>query len=681
MKFILGQTLLALLVSVAEASPVEKVVTLLQGLASDLVKDEKTEQAVYDKYACWCETTTARKAQAIDDGKKEMQRLGQEILKYKGTVAVRISEVAELKTQIAENRESQEQSTGLRSKENAAWQSESQETKQALASISTAIDVLAKATKPALLQQDMTAKVQSTVFAAIDTMPTKALSAISTAKLMKLRTAVQAHGKYAPQSATITGILSDMYTTMGADLQDSTALEGSRNRNFEAYIATKDKQLAQLNQISARKHGEQVEAETMLADSTGAYDDVSKQLNSDVEFFGVTKKACEQKTADWQTRSTLRTEEIKGVNDALTILTSDDAKELFAKSIKPGMEKSSLLELDASVAPQKVAKAPQQSKQAGLDKLYNNLKAKAMSSHSLKLATLAADVRMAKTGHFDQVLKSIDALIGVLATEQESDTKKRDQCKEQYQDISQESAKLDWKLKNNDAKIEKLQSLIDKRDAEKTATVIEIADTKQVITDMNSERKNENSAFVQAKKDDLSAIQLLDQAKQTLTEFYKKNNVKVLLQEKADPMTDPDKAPDASFSGKGQRKNQSKGIVAIMTMLIEDLQAEVKNEVKAEESAQLSFEESVASAEKLLKDLTGRKVRLDGVIADRKGEKTEEGDDKTSNEASLADQTKEKKDIQKDCDFMTEKYSDRRKSRDAEMEALRDAKEFLSGLN
>merc|ERR1719428_2710837 len=72
----------------AEDGPVDKVVKLLETLQSDLENDEKAEQAVYDKYACWCEETTARKVIDIKDVNDAVRRLGQEILKQKGIMSV-----------------------------------------------------------------------------------------------------------------------------------------------------------------------------------------------------------------------------------------------------------------------------------------------------------------------------------------------------------------------------------------------------------------------------------------------------------------------------------------------------------------------------------------------------------------------------------------------------------------
>ena len=43
-----------------EKSPVTKIVGLIKELKTKIVADGKAEQNLYNKYACWCETTTAR---------------------------------------------------------------------------------------------------------------------------------------------------------------------------------------------------------------------------------------------------------------------------------------------------------------------------------------------------------------------------------------------------------------------------------------------------------------------------------------------------------------------------------------------------------------------------------------------------------------------------------------------
>merc|ERR1719201_99025 len=64
-------------------------------------------------------------------------------------------------------------------------------------------------------------------------------------------------------------------------------------------------------------------------------------MNQAAEFFDATKKSCEEKSADWENRKTLRAEELAGVDKALEILDNDDARALFKASIKPGQETAS----------------------------------------------------------------------------------------------------------------------------------------------------------------------------------------------------------------------------------------------------------------------------------------------------------------------------------------------------
>merc|ERR1719221_2371629 len=97
----------------ADVFPVERVVKLLEDLKEKLGQDEKQEQQAYDKYACWCEKTTARKATAITDAQADLRALGQAILSLKGRVATLTSEIEELDAGIEENKKVQATLTSI----------------------------------------------------------------------------------------------------------------------------------------------------------------------------------------------------------------------------------------------------------------------------------------------------------------------------------------------------------------------------------------------------------------------------------------------------------------------------------------------------------------------------------------------------------------------------------------
>jgi len=666
-------------------TPVERVVNLLQDLKTQLREDKDKEQAVYDKYACWCEQTTERKAGAIEDAKVELKSLGSQILELTAKVSTLSSEIEQNTKDSTDNEKAQQELTSIRSKENRAYMAEAAEIKQAISALEHALIVLQGSAGASLLQRGAaaasTGRAIDALQDAISSVPGNTLAKLekkgktAAARLALLRNSAEGLSKgnahYAPQAATITGILDEMYKTFAEDSQHADEAEADANKGYEGLTATKQEELILLQEALQKAEKDKAESEQMLAEATQAYDDTEEQLKTDIEFFDKTKEGCTNKADEWQTRTTLRAEEVEGISKALEILTSDAARELFATAIQPGIGFLQVSSLEASMAP--VVK-----------KAYEALKAQAAATHSLKLARVAADLRLAKAGHFDEVIASIDTWIGKLKDEAQADIEKRDQCLQEYQKINSTMADLSWKVEVNDATIGKLEALIKKLEEEKEQTIKEIDATSEQIADMKAERTAENEAFLQAKKADEDSIGLLTQATEFLSAYFTKNKIELgplqnFLQQGPEFERSPDDAPDAVFSDKGKRKGESKGIVAILATIIEDLGSEISNAVKAEAAALELFEENLKIAEELLLNLQTKKTNLETAIANRKTDKTAEEEKKTKNEADLADEEKYLKDITPDCDFVINSFDSRAKKRTAEMDGLRHAKELLSG--
>lgn len=696
-------------------SPVEKVVILLKELQDRIEQDGENEQKIYDKYACWCDISMKKKADAIDQARKDLRALSQEILKLRGTIATLASEIQELADMIAENEKLQADATALREKENAAYMAETTEMKQALAALQDAITVLIegstlvqKGSATALFQRARGGAAVSAetsakaVKKALDVMPMTAK--MSEKQLSALTAFVQDHssGKYAPQSLTIQGILKDMYDTFSTDLEESTLVEATNNREYELFIKTKEAEKAAMQQAKKLREEQKADAEQALAEATAMYDETYATKESDEEFFDATKESCLAKKAEMDTRVAARTEELEGISKALEILTSDSARELFASAIKPGKETGASAKYDTEAVALSFMQLDGDAT-APRAKAYALLKRQATKAHSIRLAQLAAQVHEAKVGHFDAVIKAIDEMLKALMEENVADIAKRDQCKAEYQDTEATSKQLKWEIEKNQAKIDKLESIIAEHEAEKEATIKHIAETQEAIAVMTKEREESNAAFLAAKDEDLKAIDLLHQAKTVLLAFYKAHEIEMgkieagvkemTLVQKEEPegvevpknKQGPDfevsqwQAPEAELSNKGGRAGETKDITSILTMLIEDLNDEIRNSMKAEEEAQLAYEKAKAAAEKLIEELTAKKVSLEEAIAERTVEKTEEKATKATNEALLKDELDYRAKITPDCDWIIGAFSKREARRDAEEEGLRGAKDFLAG--
>merc|ERR1719261_289117 len=483
-----------------------------------------------------------------------------------------------------------------------------------------------------------------------------------------------AKASYSPASATIQGILKDMYDTFTADLERITEDEASAQKAFEDLMATKAKELATLKATLEKKEAAKAEAEKMLADAAQELADTTAQMKEDTKFFDEMTVACKSKADEWGERSRLRTEEIAGINKALEVLTSDEARELFNRSIKPGMETNkSFLQLD-----EETENAPRM-------KAFKALKRQATKSHSLRLAALAATVRSA--GQFDVVIAEIDKMIKVLKDEEAEDIEQRDWCKETTFEKENEKSRYEYKIEKTEAKIVKLTEKKEELEAAIIETDAQILTTHEDLNEMEATRTEENAQFKQAKSDDEAAIELLGQAIEHLSAYYKNNkiemgpiqgSVKGLLQEPEFDVS-PDQAPDATFSGKGSRKNESKGIISILTMIKENLEEEIANGIKAEEMSQQEYAKAKAAALKLIATLEEKKTNLEEAKAETD---VKIGDAETLQEETeklLKAKEEELADMKPNCDWIMKAFETRREKRKAEMEGLLQAKSYLSG--
>jgi predicted nucleic acid-binding Zn-ribbon protein len=457
-------------------SPVEAVVELITELQAKIQADGDAEQKLYDKFACWCESTTQRKANAIDDAKATIGKTTTLILTLKGGISVLSSEIADLNADIAKNNEAMKSLTSIREKENSDYQQEKAFTETALSSLHAAIEVLSGAGTGGDLGL---LKVASNVRTAL-------LGSTKLAELPKEKSAVlknfleqpadyydkkaQAKASYSPQSATIIGILKDMYDTFAADMEKSNQEESNMQMAFEAEMEEKVKQNKQFTEMVTEKEGQKAEKTQMLAENEEKLEATTEQMKLDEEFFATTTESCKGKAADWEERSRLRTMQLDGITKALAILTSDEAKATFesATSTRPQDTFGS-----DGVAFVQIQQDPR-------EKAYNVLKKLTRNTKNLRLARLAVTVKTAAKGHFDEVISAIDEMIQLLKDEGQTDITQRDWCINEQNVEENHKSDLEYQ-------IEKLQATIERLGEKKLKLEAEVAATEKSRDDLQAE--------------------------------------------------------------------------------------------------------------------------------------------------------------------------------------------------
>merc|ERR1719262_951130 len=397
-------------------SPISRVVELIEELKAKVEADGKAEQKLYDKFACWCEKTLARKAAAIDAAKETIEKTQQEIIELKGKLGELGATIAQLEKEIAENEEARKEATEIRDKEHEDYVAEKTESEQCIGALEQAIKVLTGAgTKKALetLQEAELLSVVAGVRGVLRRVP--ASHQISDSDLHTVQDFVanpdhfinkesfsgaqveNPFGDYAPASTQIQGILKGMYDSFTGDLEKANAEEADKQKAFEELMGTKLQEYETLVATLETKTKEKADAEKQLADDKVLLEETKAQLAADEKFFEETKAACKAKAAVWAERTRLRTEELQGMAKAIEILSSDDAKATFESSA------TTLVQVSSQVESKAQAKARSDA--------YSKLKALVrQSGGGLRLAFLAAELRSG--GHFDKVIVMIDKMIG-----------------------------------------------------------------------------------------------------------------------------------------------------------------------------------------------------------------------------------------------------------------------------
>mmetsp|Transcript_31469 Transcript_31469/g.73515 ORF Transcript_31469/g.73515 Transcript_31469/m.73515 type:complete len:722 (+) Transcript_31469:89-2254(+) len=679
----------------APASPqVQKVVTLLSQLQARVEQDGRLEQASYDKYSCWCEKTLERKAQDIANGKTEVERLQQLILKLEGELGSHKADIAQLKKDIGDNQKAQAEATEVREKAHAEFVDETTESQQCLGALDAAIKTLAGAGTGKFLETMQEAQLLS-VAAGVRTALQSRLTAdaVSDSDMQVVKQFVQKpsnfvgskgmsaaqvgqnpFGDYAPQSTVIQGILKEMESNIQASLQKAMEDEAAEKKAYDELMATKAKELDTLQDTLQVQETAFAEKTKTNADSKMSRDDTIAQVKADEAFFAQTKEGCKNKAMEWAERCRLRTQELQGIAKGIAILSSDSSSAVFGRSY------TTLVQLDSQAHGAVIREHSSHRK----EKAVAHLRTLAARHQSTTLTALAA--KLQNGGYFDKVIAMIDQTMEVLRQEEKDDIAQRDRCEQQGGKTSNSLEDLNHEIDRTQGEINRINDNMDEVKSNIAVLTEEIGNSKQQLADLLNLRNEEVMDFKQALKDDTDAVALMEQAITSIAAFYKKNKIPLELAQTGatDPVyfVDPDKPPETVWEGGnyGGRKSESTGIISIMSMIKEDIQNEMKVARAEDAEAQQDYEKSKAALETSLSKDKDSKVAAEKVLAELGAKLADKEEDRTHLRADWSEQKQLGATIGKECSWVKSHFDSRREKRKAEMAGLVDAKTYLQGV-
>jgi hypothetical protein len=487
----------------------------------------------------------------------------------------------------------------------------------------------------------------------------------------------QAKASYSPQSATVTGILKDMYDTFAADLEKANGEESKFQKAFEDHIAVLEKSTSDLKREIVAKNEESAAKSQALSEAEATLGATMDQKETDETIFSSTRDQCKAKSDDWDERGRLRTEQLDGINKALEILTDDAARDTFQTATGNRVVDNFGSE-GVDVAFVQVAQ-----KKDPREKAFLVLKQMSKGTSNLRLARLAAAVRTTSTGHFNEVISKIDDMIKKLDEEGHDDVVQRDWCiaeqhfnedtksRKEY-DISQLEAKI---LRTEEAKANMLKKQDHTRE--------QLQELKDMFAEATTQRAAESAEYTKAKSDDTMAISLLADAIAAFSEYG--GNNEVLLQVKKSTTKQPvfevseDQAPDASFSGKDNHKGAQDAIISMMTQIKENLENEVALADKAEVKAIADHEALTLEVEKQEDQYDKYIIELDNLMAEATTKIEQLNDAKTKTTEELDSTVEYLAQIKPNCEWIKGAFTLRADARAKEKKGLMEAKAILAG--
>merc|ERR1719473_2472275 len=236
-----------------------------------------------------------------------------------------------------------------------------------------------------------------------------------------------------------------------------------------------------------------------LADAKENMEDAETSLDADSKFLKQVIEMCGKMDTHFEERIKTRNLELSAIQEALKMLTADDARDLFTSTLGFVQLKS--------------FKRIRSARERASDVLR---KAGAKSKDT-QLIALSTNVAL---DGFEKVKKAINEMIADLKTQQADEVKHKDFCQAELQKNDMDTiAKTDEK-KDLDSKIdmltEQLASLVD--EIAKTKAALE--QTKVELMSASMDRVAENKAFQDSVADQRATQALLEKVQVRLAKFY-----------------------------------------------------------------------------------------------------------------------------------------------------------------
>merc|ERR1719240_1257178 len=490
---------------------------------------------------------------------------------------------------------------------------------------------------------------------------------------------------------------------MDKDLADAIAAEEEAAANFDAMLKAKNEQIEACTKEIEEKLVRLGDSGVELVNLKEDLEDTKKSLEEDKKFLADLDKNCETKKSEWVERCKVRADELVALADTIRILNDDDALDLFKKTLPS----PSLLQMQvSSKAMRKRALAALKTANARGGQKDFRLELIAVALHGGKVT-------------FEKVIKMIDDMVVLLGKEQVADDEKKAYCEAELDKAEDEEKQLNIEIEDLEKAIDAAKEQVATLAEEIEALVEGIKELDKAVAEATEQRKEEHEDYVTNLAANNAAKDIIGIAKNRMQKFYNpklfkpapkreltaEERISVNLGGTMAPTNPPGgiagtgvtamvqahlasqsekvapPPPPETYGAYAKQSSAAGGVLAMMDMLVAELDKEIQEMEFEEKDAQMEYEEFIAaSAEKRAADaksITEKEAAKAGLEAEIERMTAEH---KATMEEAMA-KGEQIKDLHLECDWLTENFDVRKEARAGEVDALKKAKAVLSGAD
>merc|ERR1719453_2762028 len=514
---------------------ITKVVTLLEEMLDKSKDDGKADRTVFGKFKCYCDSTTVKTKTAIETRAEDIERMDALIADKSAQNAAYSQEAATLEANIAANEKAQGEATTTRDKEKEEFEKDEEDLVKGIEQLEQGITILAAvgadqtvsgdSDSELLMAKDATDAAKAMFMSKkssvkkVDAKLKEALRAASVFLDDKQRGVVSSFlqgptANYNAQSGEIVGVLKNMNVTFTANLATARQVESKAVADYNAMMKVLDEEHTDMTDLFEKRKKEIGETSELVATTTSEMDTAKERLADDEDFLASLTSRCATKKAAFDKRNMLRAQEEAAIAEAVAVLNSDAAFSTFGKVSSTSTGATSFIQ---------ISKSEDQDMQKVASTAAAALARSSKELHSVRLAKIAMALvdKNKATNPFVKVLENINGTFDLIDAEEADDKQKLDTCNSE-QDINTK------KRDDKKAKMDDLTATINELEISAKNTRKQIASTEEQLADNRAGQKEstdarnaQNAVFKENLKNLQDAEKILAKATKVLVKYYK----------------------------------------------------------------------------------------------------------------------------------------------------------------